>query len=96
MVEYGALAIGLGHQFEGKWLRPATAPDAAALEAPDFSATTDLYSVAANVRQMKIFLADQQGLLVLALATLLPFAPVVLTVVPLKEALQTLAKLLLK
>src|SRR5437763_8237671 len=47
--EYGALASDLGHEFERKWFAHGRRVDASALEAPDFSATTDLYQVAGNV-----------------------------------------------
>ena len=50
--EYGALAAAVGTQFEAKWLQQTTI-DGTSLEVQDFSATTDLYSVAANVYAMR-------------------------------------------
>ena len=52
---YGSLADGVGRQFEEKWLRNYEEFRSGALEAPDFSATTDLYQVVANVHDMKLF-----------------------------------------
>jgi hypothetical protein len=95
LLEYGALATGLGHQFERQWLQPAVEPDAEALKAPDFSATTDLFQIVANVREMRIVLVDRPAVLSLVVMALLPFFPVVLTEVPLKQILQPLGKLLL-
>ena len=71
--EYGRIAAALGRGFEERWVESATAVDAEALGAPDFSATTDLFSVAANVRKMRIVPLDIAGVLSLVAATLLPF-----------------------
>lgn len=92
---YGALAGSLGQQFEQKWLSPDKKIDKEALQVQDFSATVDLYGVVSNVRQMKITPIDRSGLIVLALAVLLPFLPVVLTVLPLRDLLKEVATLLL-
>ena len=93
--EYGALAAAVGTQFEAKWLQQTTI-DGTSLEAPDFSATTDLYSVAANVyamREVPFTLKDLIGPIVVS--AMIPFVPVALLAVPLKVIIQALAKLLL-
>ena len=94
-LEYGKLAGALGRRFEERWLERTTAVDAEALSAPDFSATTDLYSVAENVRQMRMVPLDLAGVVSIAAATLLPFTPVLLVVLPFHELLRYLGKLLL-
>jgi hypothetical protein len=66
-----------------------------ALEVPDFSATTDLYQVVANVFDMRSIPLDVKDLLPLIIATLLPFAPVVLMVAPFDVIVQNLVKLML-
>jgi hypothetical protein len=91
--EYGALASRLGTQFENKWLSPGSIVDTESLERPDFSSTTDLYSVTANVYSMRPVLFDARAALALAVATLIPFAPVFLTVIPAKVILTQLLKL---
>ncbi|MGO4505130.1 MULTISPECIES: hypothetical protein [unclassified Dyella] len=91
--EYGALASRLGTQFEDKWLRSGNVVDTESLEKPDFSAATDLYSVTANVYAMRPVLFDARAALALALATLIPFAPIFLTVIPAKVILTQLLKL---
>lgn len=91
--EYGALASRLGTQFENKWLRSGNVVDTESLEKPDFSATTDLYGVTANVYDMRPVLFDPRAALALAVATLLPFAPVYLSVIPAKVILTQLLKL---
>lgn len=91
--EYGALASRLGTQFENKWLNPAHVVDTESLEKPDFSSTTDLYSVVANVYAMRPVLFDPRAALSLAVAALLPFAPIWLSVIPAKVIFSQLLKL---
>jgi hypothetical protein len=91
---YGSLADDVGRQFEEKWLRNYDEFPAAALEAPDFSATTDLYQVVANVHEMKLFPFELRAVLSLVAAALLPFIPVVLMMMPIKSIVTELAKLL--
>lgn len=93
--EYGELAGSLGRRFEERWLRPGQPLDAEALGAPDFSATTDLYSIAANVRQMRLVPFGVTELALLVIATLLPCAPLVFLVLPVDEVLKRLVQLLL-
>lgn len=91
---YGALASAVGRQFERKWLTRTEAIDAGALEVPDFSATTDLYQIVSNVYRLWIVPLDFSSLGLLVIATLLPFLPVVLPVVPLKVIVADLTHLL--
>ena len=94
IIDYGALANQVGRRFEERWLRrDAVRPDA--LSAPDFSATTDLYSIAANVSRMRLIPVDPRAVLALLLATLLPFVPVAFTTVPVSRLLHLASSLLL-
>lgn len=88
--QYGVLVHGVGEQFEKKWCSGA-AIGADALAAPDFSATTDLYSIAANVRQMRSFPFGLKSVVALIAATLLPFLPVALMTIPLEVILKEVA-----
>jgi hypothetical protein len=92
---YGALATGEGQQFERKWLNRVEDLDEHTLEVPDFSATTDLYQVVANVHNMSTIPLDLSNLTPLVIATLLPFVPVALMAVPLDVLVQQLVNLLL-
>jgi hypothetical protein len=94
-LEYGALATGEGLQFERKWLKRLGTIDESALEASDFLATTDLYQIVANVYDMGVIPLDLRNLLLLIIATLLPFVPVLLMALPFEVILQELAGLLL-
>jgi len=85
---YGQLASRVGQAFQERWLaaRRNVGPDA--LEAPDFSATTDLYAIAANVASMNLYVLDVTGLALIAVASLLPYVPLVLAVMPLNDILR--------
>ncbi|WP_267225865.1 hypothetical protein [Dyella silvae] len=92
--EYGALARRVGAVFEAKWLANDQTIDRSALGEQDFSATTDLYSVAANVYAMQPTLFDPRVAASVAIATLVPFAPIWLAVIPTKVLLTHLVGLL--
>jgi hypothetical protein len=92
---YGKLAGNVGREFERKWVERTGVVDAGALEVEDFSATTDLYQIVANVYEMKDVPFGWRNLINLIIMVLLPFVPVALMAVPLKEILKALAKLLL-
>jgi hypothetical protein len=93
MFEYGALATRLGHEFESKWLSFDRGAKEEMLSAPDFSATTDYFAVAANVyeaRDLPFTLRDLIGPVLPALA---PFLFVALLQVPFQVVLDSLIKL---
>ncbi|HET6552230.1 MAG TPA: hypothetical protein VFG49_01720 [Dyella sp.] len=92
--EYGALAARLGAAFEAKWLAQGKTIDSSALGEPDFSSTTDLYGVASNVYDMRPALFDPRVAASLVIATLVPFAPIWLTVIPAKVLFSHLIGLL--
>lgn len=94
-LEYGALARAVGTQFEAKWLRLDAEVAEKSLEAPDFSATTDLYSITANVyalRTVPFTLRDLIG--PIGISAMLPFIPLLLLAMPLDVILRGLVKLL--
>ena len=91
---YGELARRMGSAFEGKWMAPDRVVDRKTLELPDFSSTTDLYSVVAYAFDMQPFLFDYRIAVMIAIATLIPFAPIWLSVVPAKTILDHLVGLL--
>lgn len=85
----------MGRAFERKWLDRDEAINVEALEAPDFSATTDLYQIVSNVCEMKSFPFGLKNLTSLIVVTLLPFLPVALAAIPLEVILKGITKLLL-
>jgi hypothetical protein len=95
LFQYGALALKVGNQLEHKWLSASQPTDEASLTVPDFSATTDLYSIVSNVYAMLIVPLEIKSVLLLAGATLLPFLPLALMMAPLDVIVQKIAGLLL-
>jgi hypothetical protein len=95
ILEYGELASRVGRRFEERWIHDPSVVTADALSSPDFSAATDLYSIAANVNNIRILPIELRGLLGLILATLLPFLPIVVALIPTTAVLSVLAKLML-
>lgn len=90
--EYGSLANRLGHQFEGKWLNRDV--DVSILNASDFSATIDLFSVVGNVRQMNFFPVGLQSVLRLVVAALAPAVPIALVTIPFDVLVEGVIKFL--
>ena len=93
--EYGALAWTVGMQFEDKWLHQKVSVDEGSLQVQDFSATTDLYAIVANVysmREVPFGLRDLIGPILIA--AMLPFIPLALLAMPLETILRGLVKLL--
>lgn len=93
--EYGELADSFGRQFERKWLRREGRADESILEQPAFSAAADLYQLVDRVRDMRLVPIDFRSLVMLAVATLLPFVPVALLSLPFDDIVSGLAGLLL-
>ena len=91
---YGLLAQNVGRDFEQKWLANYDKYGDEALQATDFSATTDLYGVASNVQSMSHFPFEVKALIALVVVTLLPFVPVALMAIPFKVILKEAASLL--
>jgi hypothetical protein len=94
--QYGALAAAVGERFERRWLREiGSVADDTAMAVPDFSATTDLYSIAANVNQMQVVPASLPQIARLIVAVLLPFLPALVMTMPVKDILEHVAKFVL-
>jgi hypothetical protein len=94
-LHYSHLARELGQAFERKWLDAAARVEEPALSEPDFSATTDLYGVASNVYEMRIFNIDYLAAASVAVAALVPFAPIWIAALPLDELLHAIGGVLL-
>ncbi len=93
--EYGRIAGEVGREFEKKWMKSSRRVDEGALQAEDFSATTDLYQVVSRVYQARVLPFGLREVVFLIIAAFLPFVPVALSVVPLGEILKQAAKFLL-
>jgi hypothetical protein len=95
IVEYGELAVRIGRRFEARWLRERRFVTSEALSASDFSATVDLYSVVSAVYTVRFVPVRTRSLYKLVLATMIPFLPMLLTIVPATDVVHFAAKLLL-
>jgi hypothetical protein len=93
MLSYGALAHGVGVEMERKWFGEHVKPDV--LDANDFSATTDLYSIVSNVYGMTLVPLNVNHVVVLAVSTLAPFLPLIFLAVPPDIILEKLLGVLL-
>jgi hypothetical protein len=95
MLTYGAFAGSVGRTFELKWLKQHGRPGPETLEVIDFSAMIDLYSVTANVYEMRDVPFGSRDLLNVITATALPLLPVALLALPLDVIVEKIAKLVL-
>ena len=87
LFDYGVLATRVGRRFEARWLPKGSEMTEAVLEAPDFSATTDLFSIVANVRESRLFLVDLKVVVPLVVMVMLPFVPLLFALLPLDDIL---------
>jgi hypothetical protein len=90
--EYGRLARNLGDLLGQKWLSRQENMPADALDAPDFSATTDLYSIVANVYKIAHLPVSFAAFRELLIFTALPFVPVLLLAAPVKAIFDALVR----
>jgi hypothetical protein len=94
MLRYGAFARAVGEQFEKKWLHRADGLDADVLSVPDFSTTTDLYGVVANINNIRVIPVGAVDLYALIGVALIPGIPVVIACIPFDTVLGDAMRLL--
>jgi hypothetical protein len=83
IVRYGRFAADVARVVDARWIQSNEPRRAeAALAEPDFSATTDLYSVVSNVYALRAFPVRPREVLMLLAAVALPYVPIVLLTVP--------------
>lgn len=88
--EYDALAQRYVSEFDHKWLRGGASPDEPFVGSGDIQSLADLGNSLEVVRSMRIAPVTRQSVLELGIVTLLPFAPLLLTMIPLEELLAKL------
>ncbi len=93
-LEYGALADKFGIQFERRWFSHGAPLDETVLERPDFSSATDLFQVVDRAYAMWLLPLHPKSIMMLAVATLLPFVPAALVAAPFDVIVKKLAGLL--
>ena len=92
--EYGRLSQRYVADFEAKWI-PAGAPaKASPLGEADIQSLADLSNAMETVRSTRTVAITREAVVKLAAATLLPVAPLILTVIPAEELFNRLLKML--
>jgi hypothetical protein len=92
--EYGTLAERYAREFDGKWLRGGAPADEALLGSGDIQSLADLGNSFEVVRTMRIAPFTKETMLQLAAATVVPVAPLLLTMMPVEELLKKLLGIL--
>ena len=87
--EYGTLAERYVREFDAKWLRGAP-PAEALIGSADLQSLADLGNSFEVVRTMRAALITRDAIIQLAAATLIPLAPLLLTIMPVEELLKKL------
>lgn len=94
LLKYGALAERYVREFDAKWLRGGAPANQALVGSADIQSLADL-SVSYNVvRTMRFSPIDMQAVVGLAAATLIPIAPLLLSMMPKEELLKKLLGIL--
>ncbi len=92
--EYGTLAQRYVRDFDAKWLRAGGGADEPMLGSGDIQSLADLGNSFAVVQDMRVVAVTKQAMLQLAVATVAPIVPLVLTLMPLEELLKKLLGIL--
>ena len=88
--EYGTLAERYVREFDAKWLRGGAPPAEALIGSADLQSLADLGNSFEVVRTMRAALMTRDAIVQLAVATLIPLAPLLLTIMPVEELLKKL------
>jgi len=92
--EYGTLSQRYVREFDAKWLRGGAPADEPFVGSADVQSLADLANSYAVVRSMQIVPITRQAVVGLAVATLAPLVPLLLTMMPLEDLLKKLFALL--
>lgn len=91
--EYGTLAHGYVRDFDAKWMRGGSAGEPM-LGSGDIQSLADLGNSYGVIQDMRIVPVTRQAMVQLAVATVAPLVPLVLTLMPLEELLRKLLGIL--
>jgi hypothetical protein len=94
LLEYGALAQRYVREFDFKWLRGGAPADEPLVGSGDLQSLADLANSFEVVRTMRMAPVVMQDIIRLAIATLIPIVPLLLTVMPLEDLLKMVLGLL--
>jgi hypothetical protein len=85
LLEYGTLAAHYTRAFAAKWLRTDPPPDEPILGTPDLQSLNDLGGSFGLIRSMSPLPITISQVIMLVVAAVLPFAPLILLVIPLDQ-----------
>jgi hypothetical protein len=88
--EYGTLAQRHSREFDHKWIRGGAAEDESLIGSPDISSLADLGASFEVVNDMRLVPFSIRTVVQLTVVTLVPVAPLLLTMIPLRELLERL------
>jgi hypothetical protein len=92
--EYGTLAQGYVRDFDAKWVRGVRQSDEQLLGSGDVQSLADLGNSYAVIQDMRVVPVTRQAMVQLAVATVAPVVPLLLTLMPLEELLKKLLGIL--
>jgi hypothetical protein len=92
--EYGTLAQGYVREFDAKWVRGNRRDEEPILGSGDIQSLADLGNAFAVVQGMRVVPVTTEALFQLAVATVAPIVPLVLTLMPLEDLLKKLIGIL--
>ncbi len=90
--EYGTLAQRYVREYDAKWLRGGAPPDEPLVGSADIQSLADLGNSFDVIKEMRFVPFSLQTVLQLALTTLVPVLPLMLTMISLEELLERLLK----
>jgi hypothetical protein len=93
--EYGTLAHRYVREFDDKWLRGRAAADEPLVGSADVQSLADLGNSFELVRSMRVVPFTRDTVVQLAVITILPIVPLLLTLISLEELLKGLLKVVL-
>jgi hypothetical protein len=93
--EYGVLAQRYVRAFDDKWLRGGAPPDEAFVGSADIQSLADLGNSFEIVQGLRVVPFSKQTVIQLGVITLLPVAPLLLTMVSLEELVKQLLRVVL-
>ena len=94
LLDYGTLAARYVREFDAKWLHGGARADEDLVGSADIQSLADLGNSYEVVRTMRFAPISMQATVGLAVATLAPIAPLVLTMIPLNQLLEGLVKII--
>ena len=94
--EYGVLAERYVRGFDLKWLRGSAPPKEPLMGSSDIQSLADLTNSYNVIQTMRTVLVTKEAFLLMAVATLVPIVPLLLTMMPLEQLVTKLLGILLK